>query len=78
MHIAKLIHKKVLWLDVSMNDTIIMHVFQTDHDAGNQKFSFLLCEGFPLIQMIAKVASSDQIRHQVQIFVVRESIEHVD
>jgi hypothetical protein len=31
-----------------------------------------------LIQMIAKVASSDQIRHQVQIFVVRESIEHVD
>ena len=61
-----------------MNDTIIVHVFQTDQDTGNHEFSFLFCKFFTLTQMIAEVASSYQICHQVHIFVVRESIEHVD
>ena len=78
MYIATLIHEKVLWLDVSVNDTIVMHVFQTDQDAGDEKFGFLLCEGLALIQMVAQVAPSDQICHQIHIFIVRERIEHVD
>ena len=78
MHIATLIHKKVLWLDVSVNDTIVMHVLQTNQDAGNEEFGFLLCEVLALIQMVTQVAPSDQICHQVHIFVVREGIEHVD
>ena len=55
-----------------------MHVLQTNQDAGDEEFSFLLCESFALIQMVAQVAPSDQICHQVHIFVVREGIEHVD
>ena len=78
MYIATLIHEKVLWLDVSVNDTIVMHVFQTDQDTGNEEFGFLLCESLALIQMVPQVAPSDQICHQVHIFVVRECIEHVD
>ena len=60
-----------------MDDSIVVHVFQTDDAARYEEFCLLLSELLALIMVIAEVASRDKVRDQEHILVVLESIKHI-
>lgn len=60
-----------------MYDTVIVHVFEADDAACYEEFSLLLGEFFPLVVMVAEVATCNQISHEEQILIILERVEHV-
>lgn len=77
-HVTVRIHEQVLRFNISMNDTVVVHVLKTDYAASNEEFGLLLWKPLYLTMMVTKIAASDQIGNQIQIFVVLKRIEHVD
>ena len=61
-----------------MNDTIIMHILESNNATRYEKFCLLLRELFAFIMMVAEVTSRDQIGDKKQILIVLEGIKHVD
>lgn len=70
--------QKVLRLDVPVNDSIIVHVFQADNHAAGEEFALVLRESLPIIQTVPEVATGHQICHKVQFFMILERIKHID
>ena len=77
-HIPRGFHHTILRLNVAMDNTIIVHVFQSDDDARDHETSFDFCEAFAPSNMEPQVAACQEVAYQVQVLFILESVVHVD
>lgn len=77
-NVAILFHDDVLRFDVTMDNSLVMHVLQAEHHACNHELCLWLCEPSTLADVVSQVTSCEQIRDQVQVFTVLEGIINVD
>ena len=61
-----------------MKDALAMNVFQRDYDAPDEEFRLLLSELPVPCNVVAEVAPSQQVHHEVQVLPVLERVLHVD
>ena len=61
-----------------MEDAFAMYVFQRHYDAPDEELGLLLSE-FPMPRnVVAEVAATQQVHHEVQVLPVLERVLHVD
>ena len=63
--ISIVLHDYILGFNISMNDTLIVHILQAQHHAGQHELGFFLIEPSALADMVAQVAACQQITDQV-------------
>ena len=61
-----------------MKDALAMNVFQRDYDAPDEEFRLLLSELPVSGNVVAEVAATQQVHHEVQVLPVLERVLHVD
>eukprot|EP00354_Favella_ehrenbergii_P005454 CAMPEP_0170457416 /NCGR_PEP_ID=MMETSP0123-20130129/4712_1 /TAXON_ID=182087 /ORGANISM="Favella ehrenbergii, Strain Fehren 1" /LENGTH=75 /DNA_ID=CAMNT_0010721195 /DNA_START=1060 /DNA_END=1287 /DNA_ORIENTATION=- len=61
-----------------MNHAIVVHVFESDQNASDEKLGLLLRELLLLVQVVAQVTPCYQVSHQEYILKVLKRVEHVD
>ena len=77
LDVAASVQEKVLRLDVSVDNPVVVHVLEADQDASYEKLSLLLIEALLSVMMVSEIASRHKISHQVDVFKVSECIKHV-
>ena len=58
-YIALVVHEEILRLDVSVEDTLIVHVLKANYAASNEELRLLLSESFSTVEMVSKVSTSN-------------------
>lgn len=61
-----------------MDNFVLMHVFQTNKQIANKKFSLLLVESSFVAQMISQITPVQIIHDQVEVLPILKSIANVD
>ena len=61
-----------------MKDALAVDVLQRDYDTPDEEFRLLLSELPVPRNMVAEVAPSQQVHHEVQVLSVLERVLHVD
>lgn len=78
LNIALLAEDKILRLDVSVNDSVLVDVVESHNQARDDKPTLLLAKLYSLAQMEAQVSASHQITDKVHVVVILEGELHVN
>lgn len=70
--IALVIEHDILWLDVPVDDSIVVHVLKSKDNICNHKLRLLLTERPVLAYVVPEIAPCHQIAHQVDVLPVLE------
>ena len=64
-YIARLLHNDVLWLDISMEHALIMHVFESEDHASQHEFRFILVKPSSFPNVIPEITTGQQVADQI-------------
>jgi hypothetical protein len=68
------IKDNILWLDIPMDDPILMNLLQSQNGTAYNELRLTFREPFLLVQMLPQIASIHQIHHDVQIVSILKSL----
>jgi hypothetical protein len=72
------LENKVLWLNVSMNYSLIVNVLETQYKTGDVKLNSLLIESSVFGDVVPQVSSIQKVHHQVHVLPILKGIVHID
>ena len=72
------IQHQILWLDIAVDDLVLVHVFQTDEDVGDEELGLFFTESALVAQVVPQVAPVEVVHDKVEVLPVLESCGHVD
>lgn len=76
-NVACVLHHEILWLDVAVNHTLSMHIFESTDQTSEHEFGLWLCEPPPFSNMVAEVAACQEVTDEVEVLAVLEREVHV-
>ena len=76
--VAIFVKDKVLWLDVSVEDGVLVQVLQTEQHAGNEELSLFLAKTTVSSDMVSEVSTRHHVDDQVKVLSVFKSVVHID
>lgn len=69
---------QVLRLDVSVDDAVLVQVFEPQEETRREELGLFLREASHLANVVPQVSSWQVVHHQVQVEFVLEGITHID
>ena len=76
-YIAILLHYNILWLDVSMEHSLVVHIFKAKYHASQHELRLLLVESSSFTNVISEVTTSEQVTNQIKVFSVLECVINI-
>lgn len=68
---------KVFWLDVSMNNIVLVDVLQRYHHARDDEAALVLIELDPLPQVVPEITTRHQVADEVDVVTILEGVLHI-
>jgi len=75
--VAALVEHQIFWLDVPVEDALVVHVLERQKDARDEKAGLFFREAAVPRNVVTKIAPVKEVHHQVQVFSVLEGVLHV-
>jgi hypothetical protein len=76
--VTPIVHDQVLWLDVSVHNSVDVQVLEASDDAGYEEFCIFFVEALATAYMESKISSRHQVHSEVQVVSVLEGVLHID
>ena len=61
-----------------MDDAVVVHVLEADHDARHEKLGLLLCKALLFVVMVPEVSTCHEVSHEVDVLKVSKGVEHIN
>lgn len=76
-HVATFFHDDVLWLDISMNDALDVHIFKSQDHAGEHKLGLFFIKSSHLTDVVAQITPGKKVTYEIEVFSVLERVVNV-